>query len=527
MLLVVCLVSAPFASAQYTDSITVLGGLGAVSRDALEEMLDLVACKCAGGGGGPVTPCATCECACEKCVFLKAHPAGSIYMTTDDVNPADTYGGIWARWGQGRVPVGVGAATDYNTAGDTSFKPLPYLTAGEMGGSLGSTGNASVDLTGVSVSGSIPISGGVTVNSDGSVNPSNTPTLSIGGTALTAAQMPRHSHAVYSEFGASGNISFPPNVVGGSYAQLSGTAGAYAPRDGYILHTGGSGTAQAASDGDSHSHTPTVQWPTFSLTSPTASHNITASSENLVVSGNGTATITDSTLQPYVTCYMWKRDINDTDNSCPTPDCPSCVCACGGGGGMGGGCDCEPYTATLPISITDNDISIDLSDYVTSSDLTTALGGYVTSTSLTTTLGGYVTSTSLTTTLSGYVTSTGLATTLGSYYTKAEINAMQYSFPTTQTATGETYNGKAVYVRRFTSIARGNNLLQAGVTGIVDCGGYVAANGTLGACRYALNSYYDATDNNCLLINSSNELRLYLWYSTVSGCDFWVKYTIT
>jgi len=406
VLLLVCLVSAPFASAQYTDSITVLGGLGGISRDALEEMLDLVACKCAGGGGcecggGGGGACA-CECTCEICTFLKAHPVGSIYMAVEDIDPQTTYGGEWERWGQGRVPVGVGAATDYNTVGDTSFKPQAYLTPGELGGTQGGTGSASVTLSGVPVTGSVPlIGGGVTLNGGGITSADITSASASGGSVavnnhtLTIAQIPSHTHPIY----RAGD--------GGGSWDGSGLAGS--PRNAWA----GNVSSLATGGGEGHNHGTTVTWPgythpghTLSLNAPTFERpTVDTDAMDLTASGTGSATIDDETIQPYVTCYMWKRTAEGTSL------CASTGCACGGGPGGAGSCGCEPYTATLPISITDNDISIDLS-------------GYVTTTSLSTTLASYVTSTSLATTLAGYVTTTGLTTALGSYYSKTETDSL-------------------------------------------------------------------------------------------------------
>jgi len=139
-LLVVCLVSAPFASAQYTDSITVLGGLGAISRDALEEMLAAIACPCdgnsctCGAGGGPGGACdCDCLCACEKCAFLRAHPQGSVYITMTPGNPGTTYGGSWSEWGQGRMPVGAAGGGVNPTFVDYDGVTKTFA-AGETGG---------------------------------------------------------------------------------------------------------------------------------------------------------------------------------------------------------------------------------------------------------------------------------------------------------------------------------------------------------------------------------------------------------
>ena len=35
------------------------------------------------------------------------YPIGSIKMSTDNVNPSDVIGGVWTRWGNGRVPISV------------------------------------------------------------------------------------------------------------------------------------------------------------------------------------------------------------------------------------------------------------------------------------------------------------------------------------------------------------------------------------------------------------------------------------
>ena len=48
------------------------------------------------------------------------HPVGSIYMSVNDTNPGDVFGGTWEQWGSGRVPVGVDTSqTEFNTVGKT------------------------------------------------------------------------------------------------------------------------------------------------------------------------------------------------------------------------------------------------------------------------------------------------------------------------------------------------------------------------------------------------------------------------
>lgn len=56
-------------------------------------------------------------------IFLASHPVGSLFETTVSTNPGALYGGTWAAWGGGRVPVGVNTAdNDFNTVEKTGGK---------------------------------------------------------------------------------------------------------------------------------------------------------------------------------------------------------------------------------------------------------------------------------------------------------------------------------------------------------------------------------------------------------------------
>ena len=58
-------------------------------------------------------------------IFLAVHPVGSIYMSVSNVNPGTVFGGTWAAWGAGRVPVGVDAGqTEFNTVEKTGGHKL-------------------------------------------------------------------------------------------------------------------------------------------------------------------------------------------------------------------------------------------------------------------------------------------------------------------------------------------------------------------------------------------------------------------
>lgn len=63
-------------------------------------------------------------------VLNKVYPVGSIYMSVSPTNPANLFGGTWAAWGTGRVPVGINTAdTDFNTVGKTGGAKTQDLRA--------------------------------------------------------------------------------------------------------------------------------------------------------------------------------------------------------------------------------------------------------------------------------------------------------------------------------------------------------------------------------------------------------------
>lgn len=67
------------------------------------------------GGYSDLNDAPSLENICDR-----IYPIGSIYMSVDDTNPADIFGGTWEPWGVGRMPVGVDASDAYfNEPGKT------------------------------------------------------------------------------------------------------------------------------------------------------------------------------------------------------------------------------------------------------------------------------------------------------------------------------------------------------------------------------------------------------------------------
>lgn len=221
----------------------------------------------------------------KQAIIDTIYPIGSIYMSVSSTNPGTTFGvGTWEAWGSGRVPVGV----DSN---DTSFD--------------------TVEETGGSKSNSYTPAG---TNSGGKVNDHTyTPAGTVGNTTLTAAQsgVPKHAHNVKTlylntstvgstEYGFATGGTFKGDIV---VAQNTGT------RKTGALYSGGTSepTPMDAESPHKHSWTGTkatishtVTQPTFNGTKATLSHTVTQPTFK------GTAA-NISTVQPYITCYMWKR----------------------------------------------------------------------------------------------------------------------------------------------------------------------------------------------------------------------------
>lgn len=204
-------------------------------------------------------------------LLLKAHPVGSIYMSTTNTNPSSFLGGTWVAWGNGRVPVGVYSqdsrfSTPESSGGEYT---TPYTPRGSVSGT-------------------------------------------VGNTTLTESHIPSHNHT----FTPDGTISTATltGQVNNATVQskttclsASGIASLKSAR-GETVAYGGSGTKDGSasySDGfnldASHSHTFTGTQSNTGNTGGGQAHNHTFSGS---FSGNATNI---STLQPYITCFMWKR----------------------------------------------------------------------------------------------------------------------------------------------------------------------------------------------------------------------------
>lgn len=189
-----------------------------------------------------------------KLTFNDIYPIGSIYMSVNSADPGTLFTGtVWEAWGNGKVPVGIDVNdTDFDTVEETGgAKTQNYKPTGTVSKPTFSGTAASLTHTGGKV----------------------------GSHTLTISEMPSHSHA-QRVTANSGTAAIRKDYSADAKSQIydqgcnTGNTG------------GGGGHDHPFTQPTAHSYTPagSVSQPTFTGTSATLSH-----------------------LQPYITCYMWKR----------------------------------------------------------------------------------------------------------------------------------------------------------------------------------------------------------------------------
>lgn len=185
------------------------------------------------------------------------YPVGSIYLSVNNANPSTLFGGTWVAWGTGRVPVGINTSdTDFNTVEKIGGEKNHQLSTNEL-----PTHNHTLN----SHSHSIPSLSGYTDWKDLQGN--------IWNMAVQSQTTALSSNGIVSN-----------NDPAGS--KVGYAVNGYDSYD--ISHT------DTAHINASHSHVVT----TYENTTGSAGSGNT---------GNSGGSQAHNNLQPYITCYMWKR----------------------------------------------------------------------------------------------------------------------------------------------------------------------------------------------------------------------------
>lgn len=192
---------------------------------------------------------------------LDIYPVGSIYMSVINKNPSSLFGGTWAVWGTGKVPVGVDSSqTEFNSVEKSGGEKSHTLSVAEMPNHT----HAQVAHT----------------HTVGLASANHTHTIpALSGTAASAGA---HSHT-------------------GNYVKecASGTA-----RQRVTNTQSGASQYTVANSNGAHTHSVTTNASTTGTISASHTHTVNGGASTTGATGSGT---THNNLQPYITCYMWKR----------------------------------------------------------------------------------------------------------------------------------------------------------------------------------------------------------------------------
>ncbi len=202
-----------------------------------------------------------------KQYILASHPIGSIEINISGANPSTYLGGTWIAWGTGKVPVGVNTNdTDFNTVEKTGGNKTASTTYTPAGTNTGTA----VTMNAVTLS----HSGGAVSNHTLTENQIPVIEGDVGVNMLSHQNYDTSGHLYWDFGGVSGSLAGGESFPYGHVKMKFG---------------GGQAHSHGFTQPNQHSFTPTTK----TITQPTFT---------------GTqATITESTVQPYITCYMWKR----------------------------------------------------------------------------------------------------------------------------------------------------------------------------------------------------------------------------
>lgn len=191
----------------------------------------------------------------------KIYPIGSVYISVNGTNPSSLFGGTWVAWGAGRVPVGV-------NAGDGDFGQVEKTGGGK---SINLSHNHNVNAH------SHNMEHIHTVNAHNHATANHT---------LTIAEMPKHQH----QYGTS---------AANSLAAAGSSHGTAFQNNGYL--TGLAGGGQPHNHGNTGNSSPN----TGAAKMVDGSTKMYTGSES--PGTNYKLSASQSIIQPYITCYMWKR----------------------------------------------------------------------------------------------------------------------------------------------------------------------------------------------------------------------------
>jgi hypothetical protein len=221
-------------------------------------------------------------------ILSYVYPVGSIYMSVNNVNPSTLFGGTWEAWGSGRVPVGVNTNdANFNSVEKTGGTSAVLLTSTQSGVPAHSHGLANHTHS-------------VGAHSHGL----NEHTHSVGA---HHHGLNNHTHSVPS---TKVTLYKNTNNAGTSTSSPSYTNDVVVTQNTGKTTNAFAWTAAATSGGNSGNTADSAAFNTGKASGSTANStafNTGAASGNTADNTAANAIEAHTNLQPYITCYMWKR----------------------------------------------------------------------------------------------------------------------------------------------------------------------------------------------------------------------------
>ena len=207
-------------------------------------------------------------------------------MSVNDENPGSLFGGTWVAWGTGRVPVGINTSDgNFNTVEKTGGSQTHTHNAATSGAYSGTSGGTS------GTSGAYSGTSGKATGNTGAA------TGNTGSTTLNINQIPSHSHSMAAV------MQWPTSASGWGYSDAYWNSGQN-PAIANLKTTNAAGGGQ----GHTHSlnsHTHSLNSHTHSI--PSHTHSLPSHTHSIPSHTHSIPSTSGSNLQPYITCYMWKR----------------------------------------------------------------------------------------------------------------------------------------------------------------------------------------------------------------------------
>ena len=232
--------------------------------------------------------------------MLQLYPVGSVYISTSGTNPSSLFGGTWVAWGSGRVPVGVNTGDgNFNTVEKTGGTATETLSVSQMPSHTHTFTGRAVTSGGNSVTPSASFTGKA-------VNTGNQSTGHTHSVSLTTSENGKHTHQQSNQgwYNLPGNPSswwtnYNASGVNWLNSASQGVTAPITTENGAHTHSVSGNTGGISAN---HTHSVTAAG-SVSLANTSHTHSVTAVGSNSST-GGGAA---HNNLQPYITCYMWKR----------------------------------------------------------------------------------------------------------------------------------------------------------------------------------------------------------------------------